>query len=185
MRGTDTFKLVSIGDDAIDRDNCDLSKYAASRDMADLVLLDGAQPAVYHCRTLTLGERREVRNKASESDQYEAAFARGLERADSVCQRDGSRRDWRREQDRNGKSRIVSDADLEDVFVHPIVQEVGRLIWEKSFLPFRQGSEVVYRLPDISVRALLAIKRRPVAAPPPPADDKPQPAAPLQETSAT
>lgn len=185
MRGTDTFKLVSIGDDAIDLENCDLSKYAATRDMADLVLLDGAQPAVYHCRTLTLGERREVRNKASESDQYEAAFARGLERAESVVQRDGSLRDWRREQDRNGKGRIVSDADLEDVFSHPIVQEVGRLVWEKSFLPFRRSSEVVYRLPDISVRALQANKRRPVAAPPQQAGDKLQHEAPLPETSAT
>lgn len=185
MRGTDTFSLVSILDDAIDHEQCDVAKYAASRDIALLSFCDGAIPVVYHCRTLTLPERREVRNRASESDQYEAAFARGLVRADSVYQMDGSRRDWRREQDRSGKARIVSDADLEALFSHPVVQEVGRAIWERSFLPFRQGSEVVWHLPDISVRALLAIKRRPVAAPPPPADDKPQPAAPPPETPST
>lgn len=154
MAGTDPFAVVLAADSAIDYAASDMSKYVAERDLDALVYLDGEQPTVYWCRPLTLQERREVRNKASDADKYEAAFVRGLVRVERLLHDDGQRRDWVKTDDRSGKSKPIPDSALERYFDEGAVQEVGMVIWVRSFLA--RGSQGFYPLPDISRHALTA-----------------------------
>lgn len=154
MAGTDPFAVVLAADAAIDYAASDMSKYVAERDMSALVYLDGEQPTVYHCRPLTLQERRDVRNKATDADKYEAAFVRGLVRVERLLHEDGQRRDWVRPDDRSGKSKPIPDAALERYFDEAAIQEVGMVVWVRSFLA--RGSQGFFPLPDISRHALTA-----------------------------
>lgn len=185
MRGTGPFQVVLISDPAINTDATDYSKFLAERDPSTLVLHEGELPTVYHCRPLTLQERRDVRNKSTDPDRYEAAFTRGLVRAERVWREaDGTRIDWKREQDGKGKDRIVSDSDIASLFSEVAVQEIGAVIWHRSSLPFHPTSVVIYPLLDIS-RGALMVTKPPAAAPSPLADDKPRHEAQPQATSAT
>lgn len=176
MRGTGPFPVVVVSDPAINFDESDYKSFLASRDPKHLVYHEGEHPTVYTCRPLTLQERRDVRNKATDADRYEAAFVRGLVRADRVYKPDGSRGEWTRSEGKDGKQRLVSDADLETLFAEATVQEVGAVIWHRSSLPFRPGCEVTFPLLGISRDALMEIRPRPAAAPSLPASDSPQPA---------
>ena len=156
MSGTNTFKVILASDPAIDVTASDMSKYVGERDVSALVFDDGAYPVVYHCRPLTLRERREVRNKASDGDRYEAAFVRGLVTVENVIRPDGRRVDFSTDMlsDKSGKSKPIPDSALESYFDEVAIQEVGMVIWFRSFLA--QSSRAYYPLPDISRHALTA-----------------------------
>lgn len=154
MSGTGPFPVVLASDAAIDHAASDLSKYVSERDTSALVYHDGEQPTVYHCRPLTLQERRDVRNKATEGDRYEAAFVRGLVRVERLLHDDGQRRDWVKPDDRSGKSKPIPDSALERYFSEAAIQEVGMVVWVRSFLA--RGSGAFYPLPDICRHALTA-----------------------------
>jgi len=154
MTGTGPYKVILASDPAIDVALSDMSKYVSERDVSALVFEDGAAPTVYHCRPLTLQERREVRNKATEGDRYEAAFVRGLVRVENLLRPDGRRTDFSTDMlsDKSGKSKPIPDSALESYFDEASVQEVGMVIWVRSFLA--QSSRGYYPLPDISRHAL-------------------------------
>lgn len=179
---TAPFPVILISDPAIDTEATDYVAFLRERDVASLAFRDGEEPTVYHCRPLTLQERRDVRNKASDADRHEAAFVRGLVRVERLHMANGSRGEWRRESDKSGKEKLVSDRDLETLFSELVVQEVGSVIWHRSSLPFRPGYAVCYPLLDISQRALMVTKLPPVDASQASANDKLQQGAQPQTT---
>jgi hypothetical protein len=152
MSGTDPFRVVLASDAAIDIGASDMSRYVAERDVDALVFFEGEQPTVYRCRPLTLQERREVRNKATEADRYEAAFVRGLVRVEHLVHPNGERATWIKTDDRSGKNKPIPDSALEAYFDEAAVQEVGMVVWVRSFLA--RGSQGYFPLPDISRHAL-------------------------------
>ncbi len=185
MRGTGSFPVVLLSDPAIDYAASNFEAFLRERDPAHLVYHEGEQPTVFHCRVLTLQERRDVRNKASDADRHEAAFVRGLEKVDAVRNASSDRPGWYRSTTKDGKQRNVPDSDLEDIFSESQVQEVGSVIWHRSSLPLYQGCAVTYPLLDISQRALMVNRPRSAVAPTQSASDKPHPAEPPQATPAT
>jgi len=148
----DTFPVVRIFDAAIDHAASDLAAYAHERDVSKLAFLEGQTPTIFYVRTLTLSERREVRNKATDGDRYEAAFARGLVRVASLQYPDGGVRDWVRND--GAKPKPLGDAALE-YFSEADVQEIGLVVLARSFLP--RGSAVSLPLPATSQHALTAL----------------------------
>jgi hypothetical protein len=148
------FRVITVSDPAIDHAACDLSTYVSERDESVLRFVEGEAPTVYVCRPLTLQERRDVRNKATEADRYEAAFVRGLVRVERLLHPDEQRRDWVRPDDKSGKQKPIPDSALELYFSEASIQEVGMVILMKSFLA--KGSGHFYPLPDISRHALTA-----------------------------
>jgi hypothetical protein len=153
MSGTDPFRVVLASDEAIDIGACDMSKYVAERDVDMLVFLEGEKPTVYWCRPLTRQEIREVRNKVSDGDRYEAAFARGLVKVERLEHANGQRLDWLRPDDRSGKSKPIPDSGL-DYFSEAAIQEIGSVVWIRSFLA--QSRQRLFVLPDSSRHALTA-----------------------------
>ena len=151
---TAPFRVVVVCDPAIDHAASDLARYVSERDESALAYEAGELPTVYHCRPLTLQERRDVRNKATDADRYEAAFVRGLVRVERLLHEDGQRRDWTRPDDKSGKQKPIPDSALEAYFDEASIQEVGMVVRQKSFLP--RGSGAYYPLPDISRLALTA-----------------------------
>ncbi len=149
---TAPFKVVRLYDPAIDIEGCNINDYVTSRDVSTLRYLEGARPAVYHCRPLTRAEIREVRNKASDADRYEAAFVRGLIKVEQLYREDGSRSDWARDEDKSGKARPIHDSVIEALFAESDVQEIGAVILARSFLA--NGSQAFYPLLRISQDAL-------------------------------
>ena len=178
MNGTAPFPVVLLSDPAIDFAASNYEAFLRERDPSHLAYADGETPTVFHCRVLTLQERRDVRNKATDPDRFEAAFVRGLVRVTGVYRANGERGDWYREVSKDGKERLVSERDLETLFSESMIQEIGAVIWHRSSLPFRPGCVVTFPLLDISQRALMETRRRPVAASTPSASDKPQHVAP-------
>lgn len=152
MTGTAPFKVVLASDLAIDIALSDMSRYVSERDLSALVYVDGEKPTVYCCRPLTLQERRDVRNKATEGDRYEAAFVRGLVSVEDLHVSDGTRSHFSKLDDRSGKSKPIPDSALEKYFDEASIQEVGMVIWVRSFLAL--SSRGYYPLPDISRHAL-------------------------------
>ena len=152
--GSGPFQVIRVYDPAIDRDASDLSQFALERDPSHLVYTEGAQPVVFHCRRLTLNERRDARNKATDCDRYEAAFVRGLVKVERLpVGEDGETREWRRAE-RGGKQVPITDSELEQLFAEVDVQEVGMVIWVKSTLFFHRGSRGYYPLLPMSRDAL-------------------------------
>jgi len=154
MSGTGTFQVILASDASIDVEASEMGRYYTERDLDALVFVDGESPTVYHCRPLTLQERRDVRNKATDPDRFEAAFVRGLVRVERLLHDDGQRRDWVKPDDRSGKSKTIPDSALEKYFDEAAVQEVGMVIWVRSFLA--RGSRGFYQLPAICQHALTA-----------------------------
>lgn len=171
---TAPFKIVLLSDPAIDIEASDYNAFLRERDISALAFRDGEEPTIYHCRTLSLQERRDVRNKATDPDRHEAAFVRGLVRVSGLHAANGTRVEWRRESDKTGKERIVSDRDLETLFSETALQEVGAAIWHRSSLPLSPGSVVCFPLLDISRHALMAIRLPRADASATSASDKPQ-----------
>jgi len=154
MSGTDPFKVVLASDPAIDTAASNLGQYVADRDVEALSFVDGEEPTIYWCRPLSRAEIREVRNKATEGDKYEAAFVRGLVKVERLMHPDGSRRDWLRPDDRSGKSKPIPDSALETYFSEAEIAEVGMVVMMRSFLARSSGG--YYPLPGISQAALTA-----------------------------
>jgi len=153
--GTGTFKIVRISDPAIASSKPeDYGAYVITRDFSLLTFKDGEKPEVFHARPLTAQERREVANKTTDRDQYEAAFVRGLVKVENLLRENGEQRDWTKPDDASGKERMLTDEVLDSFFDEATVQEIGSVIRSRSFLARTRG--VNYPLPAISLSAQAA-----------------------------
>lgn len=72
-------RVVSVNDPAIDRHSFNgqraLRRYIESRDMADLVFLDGQQPTVFTLQPIAFDARTWIEGLPAESAQFVLAFA--------------------------------------------------------------------------------------------------------------
>lgn len=131
---TGPFRVVSIYDPAIDLESTNLVEYVRTRDVGALKFYDGARPTVFHARVMTLSERRAARSCATDADRYEHAFKTCLQRVDDlVYENTGERRSWVRAGDDGAKQRPIDDASLEQHFAESDIQEIGSVIWARSF----------------------------------------------------
>lgn len=149
---TGPFQVVPVYDGAIDLGTSDLSEYLRTRETKHLRYRDGETPVVFHCRVLTLTERRAARSCATDADRYEHAFRSCVQRVDHLQWADGSRRAWIRASDDGAKQRPIDDASLEQHFAESDVQEVGSVIWVRSF--FSRTAQPYYPLLPTSQHGL-------------------------------
>jgi hypothetical protein len=162
--GTKPFEIIRASDDAWRDEQLPAYEtyvYGGRVATPELLASFAERPTIYWGRPLTKSEQREVRNKTSEGDQYEAAFVRGLVKVENLEREDGSRYDWIRPDDRSGKPKIITDAELMEHFDEAIVEEIGMVIRNRSFLGRTKGA--FFPLPAISLAAVLARKPRPAA----------------------
>ena len=147
--GTGPFKIVRCADPAIeDPVGLNALKYSTTRDFSLLSFAPDAKPTVFHGRPLTISEQRAVRNCVSDADKYEAAFVRGLVKVDDLVREDGGQpMQWVRPTDHSGKDRVIPDSVLEEYFDGATVQEIGMVIYYRSFLARTPGA--YFPLPDI------------------------------------
>lgn len=136
-KGFDTFEVVRAYDPAIDLEATgalvgtdNWNEFLATRDPSLLTFTEGESPMRFHCRALTLKERRELRHKQTLSDQCERAFALAVLRVDGLIYPDGSKRSWTRAH----ANKPISDDELEELFSEDDVQHVGNVIYQLSFL---------------------------------------------------
>lgn len=150
------FKVIRCCDPAIeDPVGTDALKYSTTRDVSLLKFIPDTKPTVFHCRHLTISERRQVRNQASDADRYEAAFVRGLVSVTDLVRDDsGARIQWSRPTDHSGKDKPIPDKILEECFDEATIQEIGMVIYSRSFLERTSGQ--YYPLPAICRDALSA-----------------------------
>ncbi len=151
--GTQSFKIVRVyaHDDTISLATPEATaayeRYHLDRDFSKLQFVAGAQPTVYHGRCLTPSEIRHVRNRGSLEDQYEAAFLFGLTKVENLEYPDGVRREWVMPTDHSGKPKALPDDERAKFFDEAIVQEIGMVIRQRSFLD--RQKERWYPLPAI------------------------------------
>jgi len=151
--GTQPFKIVRVyaHDDSISlatpEANAAYEAYHRDRDFSKLHFVPGAQPTVYYGRCLTPSEVRHVRNRGSLEDQYEAAFLLGLTKVVNLEYPDGVRREWVMPTDHSGKPKALPDDERAKFFDEAIVQEIGMVIRQRSFLD--RQKERWYPLPAI------------------------------------
>lgn len=148
------FPVVLLSDPAIDATQGEYAKYIRGRDVSHLAYFPGEQPTVFHCRLLSVAERREVGNKATEFDKYQAAFVRGLVRVERLPH-EGERRDWFRPDDHSGNAKLIPDSVLDQYFDEVMIQEVGMCIYMRSFLAKSRGA--FFPVPATSQLALAAL----------------------------
>jgi hypothetical protein len=149
-----TFKIVRISDPAIlSREEADYGRYCITRDFKLLAFEPGLSAEIFHARDLTPQERREVANKATDRDQWEAAFVRGLVKVENLWQGE-EQRDWTKPDDASGREKMLSDKILEALFDEATIQEIGSVIRNRSFLGRTKG--VFFPLPAISLSAQAA-----------------------------
>lgn len=163
MDKTKPMEVVSVTDDAIDLTKTDLAKYAFDRDLSKVVEKKGQQCTRYHLRPISYKlYQRLVRTAASEELRYERAFAVSLMRVDNFEDRNGVRHDqWLPGAMLDNPALAtdypyVGDSELE-LFWPGVVQELGKLVFDSSFLPKR--SDEGYGLPD-SLRDVLIRRSR-------------------------
>lgn len=151
--GTKPFPIVRISDPAIlSSGKADFGRYCITRDFSLLKFADGLKPEVFWGRPLDAQERREVANKTTDRDQWEAAFVRGLVRVENLMRHDtGEQRDWAKPDDASGRERMLTDEVLDAFFDEATIQEIGMVIRNRSFLGRTRG--VSYPLPAISLSA--------------------------------
>lgn len=154
--GSGPFKIIRCCDPAIDDPVGPVAlRYSHERDASKLTFIEGLKPTVFHARLLDLQERRDVRNKASDADKFEAAFVRGLlSVTDLVREEGGQPIQWTRPDDKSGKARIIPDRTIEENFDEATVQEIGSVIYYRSFLARTSGQ--YFPLPAICRDALSA-----------------------------
>lgn len=173
---SDTFQVVRVYDPAIDHDTPEDAwrKFLNERDHSGLVYFDGKKPVVFHCRPLSIDERRQLRSCATEEDKHEAAFARGVVRVERHVHPDGDARDFYRPTDTGAKARPIPDSMLA-LFGEEDVQEIGAVVLARSFLA--RDRPASYRLLATSLHALAALRLHRAAAmnaTSPSAETKPQ-----------
>ena len=148
------FKVYRISDIAIDDPvGPGALKYSTTRDPSHLSFVDGSKPETFWCRVLTRSEIRECR-RATAAECYEAAFCRGLVKVEGLRNEHGEQRDWERPDDRSGKSKPIPDSTLERHFDEATIQEIGMVVYQRSFLARTTGD--YYPLPGICRDALAA-----------------------------
>lgn len=136
---TGPFDVVRIVDPAIDANaEIDWETYYRERDPKLLRYYPGREPVVFHCRPLTISERREVKVRRdaeglSTPMSREMAFRLGLVRVLRLVREDGSARDWERPEDGGKKARAISEEALE-LFGDTTIEDVGGVIEARSFL---------------------------------------------------
>lgn len=157
----DTFDVVCWSDPAIDYTTAAAdgsgAAYMKTRDLVahPPAYLPGIRPAVFTCKRLTREQIRDVRNRGSDFDQYDAAFVYGVVKVRDLVHPDGVQREWHKPADGSGVDRPIPDAIMDGgYFDEAEVREIGMVIWRRSFLAKRSGGH--YPLPAISVDALRA-----------------------------
>lgn len=153
-QSTKSFSVVRCFDAAIDAVRTDMHAFLSDRDTKRLVYLEGERPVVYQCRVLTRSEWRHIHSLAHDADRYEYAFRCGVLSVDDHMWPDGSRRTWTRPDDGSGKPRPIPDEYLDEHFAEADIQEVGHVVWARSF--FGQRQRPFYQLLDTSQYALRA-----------------------------
>lgn len=154
MSGTGPFQIARMADLVRFGQASAFEQYLKTRDLSVYTFAPSERPTIYVARLLTWPEVRDVRNRASEGDQNEAAFCRGLVKAEGLTFPNGDRKDWHRPTDHTGRERVIPDEALSEYFDEATVQEIGMVIRIRSFLG--RGSEPWYPLPDTSRLALQA-----------------------------
>lgn len=154
MSGTGPFPIARMSDLVRFGQERAFGEYLKERDLSVYTFEPSDRPTVYFGRLLTWPEVREVRNRASEGDQNEAAFCRGLVKVEGLRFPGGDRKDWHRPTDHTGRDRVIPEEALAEFFDEATVQEIGMVIRMRSFLG--RGSEPWYPLPDTSRLALQA-----------------------------
>ena len=156
--GTRSFQVVRVSDGALSCETPEAAaaygRYCSTRVFSELTFVAGEKATVYWGRPLTVSERRNVANKTTDRDRYEAAFVTGLVKVDDLEYPDGTRREWLRPTDHSGKERPVPDDALDRFFDEATVQEIGMVIMQRSFLGRSPGHW--YPLPGICQDALRA-----------------------------
>ena len=132
---TSAFKIIPRFDDALDlvaMGEVGFAKYRDTMDFSTVVLKDGFEPTVYHCRRLRVSEMQAVRSRTSTDDAYAAAFARGVEKVEGLRDLDDEtkRRIWVRP----SEERPISVREIDEVFSAGEVFEVGSAIFGRSIL---------------------------------------------------
>lgn len=153
-QSTKPFDVVRVYDDAIDVLKCDLGKYMATRDVSSLAYLDGVLPVIYRCRVLTRAEWRHIHSLSHDADKYEHAFRCCVMSVDNLHWPDGTQRTWVRPDDGSGKPKPIPDDIVDAYFSEADIQEVGHVVWARSFFGKRQ--QQFYLLLDTSQYALRA-----------------------------
>lgn len=153
-QSTQPFAVVRCYDDAIDTDRCDVGAYLRTRDVKALVYRDGARPVIYRCRVLSRGEWRHMHTLSHDADRYEYAFRCCVMSVDDFVWPDGTQRAWTRPDDGSAKPKPIPDETLDTYFAEADIQEIGHVIWARSF--FGQRQQPFYQLLDTSQYALRA-----------------------------
>lgn len=159
----DRFTVVRLFDEAIDHETMQEQilddgrsawvAFMRTRENSLLKLFPGTRPTVYHCRPLSLAERRQLR-ALPEEDRWEAAFARAVTRVDNLVDQEGHPvESWVR--DTKLQTKPLGDAALERFFSEADIIDVGSVIWIRSFLG--RNSQVSYLAPPTSRHALLGL----------------------------
>lgn len=154
-QSTKSFAVVRCFDAAIDVGRTDMHAFLTDRDASRLTYIEGERPVVYRCRVLTRGEWRHMHSLAHDADRYEYAFRCGVMSVDDLEWPDGRRGTWTRPDDGSGKPRPIPDEYLDEHFAEADIQEVGHVIWARSF--FGQRARPFYQLLDTSQYALRAL----------------------------
>lgn len=155
-----TFKIARLCDPAIaDISSASSLKYSTTREFALLEFIEGSKPTVFHGRRLTVSEWGQVQNCVTEADKFQAAFCRGLVKVDDLVLEEGaSPIVFIRPTDHSGKDRVIPDSVLESHFDPATIQEIGSVIYYKSFLARTPGR--YFPLPDICRAAVSATMYR-------------------------
>lgn len=158
MQGTGPFRIVRCCDPAFaDPVGPVALQYSAKRDFALLTdaFLPDVKPTIFHGRRLTVSEWSYVQNCVSDADKYQASFCRGLVKVDDLVLEDaGSPVAFARPTDHSGKDRVIPDSMLESHFDPATIQEIGMVIFYRSFLARTKGQW--FPLPAICRDALSA-----------------------------
>ncbi len=134
----DGFRLVSIRDNAIDRENSDVDAYVENMeyDLAHLSFLPGETPTFFVCRSLTAGEMRRIQDAPIQRGDGTAigfgsmvwlAFRHGVESMENF-------EGWSEKFRIKGHPPLVSERWIDENLYFETVQEIGLAILNRSKL---------------------------------------------------
>lgn len=134
-QSTAVFRVVRCWDPAIDggeETGTMMVRYAETRDWDLLRFVDesAGKPTIYHCRPLTLAQRRHVTQALDQDERHRRAFAHAVLRVEHWIDESGSVTTW----SARDESKAMKDDQLER-FAEDDVQEIGHVVVRKSFLP--------------------------------------------------
>lgn len=159
---TDTIKVVSSCDPAVDQKASRLDKYYATRDLKHLVIKEGATPAYFYLRRIPRSLVTQwIQSAPNDNQAFVRAFECALVCAENVVTEDGKVIPrWEPKWVTSRSSTPVLEQDEMNLFHPDDVVEIGHLAYERAFL--RPGREPCYPVPPLSHVRLERALRRPV-----------------------